>query len=87
MCGITKKNNSNTFLINDKKINKPFPKDFFILRYKDAYINEIKEFIDCLINDNIPSVGIEDAVKSIRIAEAVKNSYKENKKIELKNLN
>ena len=42
---------------------------------------------DCLINDNIPSVGIEDAVKSIRIAEAVKNSYKENKKIELKNLN
>ncbi len=80
MCGITKKNNSNTFLINDKKINKPFPKDFFILRYKDAYINEMKEFIDCLINDNIPSVGIEDAVKSIRIAEAVKKSYKENKK-------
>jgi len=87
MCGISKKNNSNTFLINDKKIKKPFPKDFFILRYKDAYINEMKEFIDCLINDNIPSVGIKDAVKSIRIAIAVKNSYKENKKIDLKNLN
>jgi len=86
MCGIDKKNNTNTFLINDKKIKKSFPKDFFITRYKDAYINEMKEFIDCLINNNKPSVGIEDAVNSIRIAIAAKLSYKKNKKVELKTL-
>ena len=86
MRGIDKKNNTNTFLINDKKIKKSFPKDFFITRYKDAYINEMKEFIDCLINNNKPSVGIEDAVNSIRIAIAAKLSYKKNKKVELKTL-
>ena len=32
----------------------------------------MKEFVDCLINNNKPSVGIEDAVNSIRIAIAAK---------------
>ena len=50
------------------------------------YINEMKEFVDCLINNNKPSVGIEDAVNSIRIAIAAKLSYKKNKKVELKTL-
>ena len=30
MCGIDKKNNTNTFLINDKKIKKSFPKIFLL---------------------------------------------------------
>ena len=46
----------------------------------------MKEFVDCLINNNKPSVGIEDAVNSIRIAIAAKLSYKKNKKVELKTL-
>ena len=85
MCGITNKNNKRTFLINGKEITKPFPKDFFITRYKQAYINEMREFINCLINKDVPSVGIENAIMSIRIALAAKLSYKENRKIELKN--
>jgi len=86
MCGITKKNDKTTFLINGKGIKKPFPKDFFITRYKQAYINEMKEFINCLINNNSPSVSIENAIMSIRIALAAKLSYTENRKVELREI-
>ena len=86
MCGITKKNDKTTFLINEKGIKTPFPKDFFITRYKQAYINEMKEFINCLMNNNIPSVGIKNAIMSIRIALAAKLSYIENRKVELREI-
>jgi len=85
MCGITNKNDKTTFIKNGNKIKKPFPKDFFITRYKEAYINEMKEFINCLINNDFPSVGIENAIMSIKIALAAKLSYTKNKKVKLKN--
>tara|TARA_B110000263_G_C15278748_1_gene497223 strand:+ start:734 stop:1741 length:1008 start_codon:yes stop_codon:yes gene_type:complete len=86
MCGITKKNDKTTFLINGKGVKTPFPKDFFITRYKQAYINEMKEFINCLINNDIPSVGIKKAIMSIKIALAAKLSYTENRKVELREI-
>jgi len=48
--------------------------------------NEMKEFINCLINNDIPSVGIKNAIISIRIALAAKLSYTENRKVELREI-
>ena len=45
----------------------------------------MSKLINCLINKDVPSVGIENAIMSIRIALAAKLSYKENRKVELKN--
>ena len=59
MCGI-KKNNTNTFLINDKKISKNHFQKIFLLQDIKMFIPEMKEFVDCLINNNKPK--IEDAV-------------------------
>ena len=41
--------------------------------------------LNCLINNDFPSVGIENAIMSIKIALAAKLSYTKNKKVKLKN--
>lgn len=59
------------------------PKYFFLERYKDAYVREIKEFIDCIINDTEPLVTGVDGLKPVLIGLAAWKSYKEGRPVRL----
>jgi scyllo-inositol 2-dehydrogenase (NAD+) len=40
----------------------------FMLRFKEAYIAEMKAFVDCVLHNTPPSVNADDAVKAFQIA-------------------
>jgi len=50
---------------------------FFLERYKEAYVAEMKEFVDCVQNDKTPSVGGIDGLKSVILGLAAQKSLKE----------
>ncbi len=52
------------------------PKYFFLERYKESFIDELKEFFDCIINDTEPSVGGIDGLKPVIIGLAAKESQR-----------
>ena len=52
-------------------------------RFQQAFVNEIQEFIDCIIEKKMPDVCVEDGTKSTIIAELATQSFKLNELIKL----
>lgn len=52
-------------------------------RFEDAFINEMQEFVDCILENRIPEVNVEDGVQSSKIAELATESFKSNSLIKL----
>lgn len=50
------------------------PLYFFLERYMQAYVKEITEFVDCIVNDKPVPVGIEDGLQAVAIGIAAKKS-------------
>lgn len=55
----------------------------FIERYKEAYIAEIREFIDCVANDGKPTVDGRDAMQAVKAAVAAQRSFSQNKPVSI----
>lgn len=49
----------------------------FVERFEIAYLEELKYFVECIIENKVPSVGVKDGVESIRLAEKAKSSLEE----------
>ncbi|MDK2902928.1 MAG: myo-inositol 2-dehydrogenase / D-chiro-inositol 1-dehydrogenase [Clostridiales bacterium] len=62
------------------------PKYFFLERYNDSFIEEIKEFVAAVINDTETPVTGEDGLKPVLIALAAKKSLKENRPVKVKEM-
>ena len=60
---------------------KPF--HFFLERYMPAYGNEIKAFVDCVVNDTEPPVTGADGRAPVVIAMAAWQSYRENRPVKI----
>lgn len=52
-------------------------------RFGDAFINEMQEFVDCILEGRKPEVNVEDGVQSSKIAELATESFKTNSLIKL----
>lgn len=63
--------------------NYPKPVGFFIERYKESYLNILKSFVQCLIQNKEPDLTFQDGLKSLVISLAAKKSSQENRKISL----
>jgi myo-inositol 2-dehydrogenase/D-chiro-inositol 1-dehydrogenase len=59
------------------------PKNFFLERYKDAYISELREFFDAVENDTPTPVGGIDGLKPVLIALAAKKSLEEGRPVKV----
>lgn len=59
------------------------PKYFFLERYMDAYINEMQQFIDCLVKDKEVPVGAKEGLYSVLVGLAATKSLKEGKPIKI----
>ena len=51
----------------------------FLERFDEAYLAEVKEFVNCIIENRQPDVVVDDGVKSTEIAYACKESFEEDK--------
>ncbi|MDQ1909656.1 inositol 2-dehydrogenase [Paenibacillus sp. GD4] len=74
----------NTAVISTKdSVYRDNPKYFFLERYHDSYIDETKQFIDCILNQGTVPVSGYDALQAERIAYAAKQSLLEGRAVKL----
>lgn len=62
------------------------PLYFFLERYMEAYVSEIKEFFDAVVNDKEISCGGRAALLSVMIAVAATESFKTGKPVKVERL-
>ena len=53
--------------------------DHFLTRFADAYLAEMRDFVQTMLTDRAPVIDGEDGLKSLAIAVAAENSYKQSK--------
>ena len=59
------------------------PLYFFLQRYMQAYVAEVSEFIDCIVNDKEVTVGIDCGLQPVLIGLAAKRSLAENRPVKI----
>lgn len=74
---------TNTVISNDAGIIWDKPKNFFIDRYENAYVDEIKAFCYSIFNDKETSVTGRDGLEPVIIGIAAKKSLKEGRPIKI----
>ncbi|WP_173917531.1 Gfo/Idh/MocA family oxidoreductase [Halobacillus sp. Marseille-Q1614] len=47
----------------------------FLERFEQAYLSEVEEFVNCILENRRPSVTVEDGVESTRLGYACKKSF------------
>jgi predicted dehydrogenase len=57
--------------------------DHFLTAFADAYLAEMRDFVDCMLGDREPSVGGDDGLKALAIAVAAENSHLQRKAISI----
>jgi myo-inositol 2-dehydrogenase/D-chiro-inositol 1-dehydrogenase len=53
------------------------PLDFFLDRYRESYLAEMREFLDCVRDGRPPSVSAADGLAALRLALAARRSHVE----------
>lgn len=74
---------TNVVLSSSEGVIADKPKYFFQERYKEAYIEEMREFFDCIINDKKPTVTGIDGLEAVLIGIAAQKSLKEGRPIKI----
>ena len=82
---VTADNNyPNTALISDaKRVHRDLPLNFFMERYVDSYVNEMRAFVDCVVNDAPPPVTGLDGRIPVVMGYAAKQSVAEGRPVRL----
>lgn len=64
-----------TAVVSDANgVHGEVPLNFFLERYMGAYVEEVSEFIDCVVNDKSVTVGLECGLQPVLIGIAAKKS-------------
>lgn len=66
-----------------EKIWRDLPLNFFMERYIDSFITELRSFFDCLRSDTVPSVSGKDGKIPVVIAKAAERSLNEGLPVKL----
>lgn len=74
---------STAILSDDKGVCYEKPLNFFIDRYANAYVEEIKEFFSAVAEDRQPSVGLIDGLRPIEIGLATLKSAREGRPVRI----
>jgi myo-inositol 2-dehydrogenase/D-chiro-inositol 1-dehydrogenase len=68
---------------NAKGVHSSLPLFFFVERYTESYVAEMKEFIECIQQDKTPSVTGTDGRIPVVMGYAAIKSYEENRPVKL----
>ncbi|MEG0050879.1 MAG: Gfo/Idh/MocA family oxidoreductase [Terrisporobacter sp.] len=58
----------------------------FLERFEEAYLEEVKEFVDCVLTNRKPSLTVEDGVLSTIVGYACKESFESGELVDVKYL-
>lgn len=74
---------TNVEVSTEEAVSTDKPKYFFLERYHDSFVQEEKDFINAILNDeNVPVTGI-DGLKSVEIGLAAKKSFETNSPVKM----
>lgn len=73
----------NHFFYNENGVHSALPLHFFLERYTESYLYEMREFIKALTSGEEVSVGGSDALQATLIALAAKQSILENRPVDI----
>jgi myo-inositol 2-dehydrogenase/D-chiro-inositol 1-dehydrogenase len=77
-------NYPNTVVVsNGESVHRDLPLFFFLERYTESYVAEMKAFVECVMQDNAPLVTGVDGRVSVLMGYAAKKSYVENRPVKL----
>lgn len=81
---VVSNNAPNTATISDVGgVHAAKPLYFFVERYTESYIEEMKAFLECVRNDNTPQVTGIDGRIPVVMGHAARKSYEENRPVRL----
>jgi len=83
MVAVSNDTTDSAVLSNSDGIHTPLPLFFFMERYAESYISELKSFIECIQQDIIPPVTGTDGRVAVAMGYAAKKSYDENRPVKL----
>jgi myo-inositol 2-dehydrogenase/D-chiro-inositol 1-dehydrogenase len=75
-----------TSLSTSEAVQTPLPLHFFMERYIDSYINEMREFIGCLLEDRPVPVTGRDGRVPVVMGKAARLSWEENRPVRLEEI-
>jgi myo-inositol 2-dehydrogenase/D-chiro-inositol 1-dehydrogenase len=74
----------NTVTVSDaQRVHGDLPLNFFMDRYTESYVCEIRAFVDCIMNDAPPPVSGLDGRAAVVMGFAAKRSYAEKRPVRL----
>lgn len=74
----------NTALLSDAdNVRRDLPLNFFMDRYVDSYVDELRAFVECVVEDTPPPVDGMDGRIPIVMGYAAKRSLQENRPVKL----
>jgi myo-inositol 2-dehydrogenase/D-chiro-inositol 1-dehydrogenase len=83
-CASADNNYPNTATISDaQRVYRDLPLNFFMERYTESYVAEIKAFIDCVLGDTAPPVSGLDGRIPVVMGYAAKRSLEEARPVKL----
>lgn len=74
---------TNTLLSTKAGVMSEKPLYFFLERYKESYIAELKAFYDCIVNDSPAPVSGKDGLLSVVVGLAAQQSLRENRPVKI----
>jgi len=83
-CASADNNYPNTTVISDaRRVHRDLPLYFFLERYNESYIAEMKAFVACVLEDKTPPVTGIDGRVPVVMGYAAKKSVQENRPVRL----
>ena len=83
MVAVSNKTPDLAVVSDDKSVHGPLPLHFFIERYTDSYVAEMRAFIECIQRDETPPVTGIDGRIPVVMGYAAAKSYAENRPVRL----
>ena len=86
MLQVENNQHNRNILYNETGIHQSLPLDFFMDRYAESYLGEMKMFIDALVNNKPITVTAGDALAATKIAVAAKLSMEEQRPVRIEEI-
>jgi myo-inositol 2-dehydrogenase/D-chiro-inositol 1-dehydrogenase len=83
MVAVSNNTPDSAVISNDDGVHGPLPLFFFMERYTESYIAEMKAFVACILQDKTPPVTGIDGRIPVVMGYAAQRSYAENRPIKL----
>lgn len=83
MVAVSNRTPDNHVLLNAESASSSKPQYFFLERYAEAYVAELRQFIDCIHNGTTLSVRGTDGLMAVVLGLAAKKSLQENRPVKV----